>query len=104
MPNEDSKNPEAGGFIAGLMLGSLIGAGIALFLGGEDGKEVRAFLKKKSKEALKTAGEVKEEADEKIEEVAAEVGEIAEEKIKEAQNSGKKSLRHFFLKAGKKLK
>ena len=104
MPNEEPKNHETEGFLAGLMLGSVIGAGIALFLGGEDGKEIRAFLKRKSKEALKTAKEVGNEAGEKIEEVASEVSEIAGDKIEEVEKSGKKSLRRFFLKAGKKLK
>lgn len=113
MPNEP-KNHETEGFLAGLMLGSVIGAGIALFLSGEDGKEIRTFLKRKSKEALKTAKVVGSEAGEKIEEasqvagekiqeVAKEVGQVAEEKIAEAQTSGKKSLRRFFVKAGKKL-
>lgn len=103
MPNEEPKNHETEGFLAGLMLGSVIGAGIALFLSGEDGKEIRTFLKRKSKEALKTAKEVKSEASEKIEEVASEVSEIAGDKIEEVEKSGKKSLRRFFLKAGKKL-
>lgn len=104
MPNEEPKNHETEGFLAGLMLGSVIGVGIALFLGGEDGKEIRTFLKKKSKEALKTVNEVKSDASEKIEEVASEVSEIANDKIEEVEKSGKKSLRRFFLKAGKKLK
>jgi gas vesicle protein len=115
MPNEEPKNHETEGFLAGLMLGSVIGAGIAMFLSGEDGKEIRTFLKRKSKEALKTAKvvtaesrekieEVSQIAEEKIQKVAEEVGQAAEEKIVEAEKSGKKSLRRFFLKAGKKLK
>ena len=103
MPSEEPKNHETEGFLAGLMLGSVIGAGVALFLSGEDGKEIRTFLKRKSKEALKTAKVVSNEAGEKIEEVAKEVGQVAEDKIAEVQTSGKKSLRRFFVKAGKKL-
>jgi gas vesicle protein len=103
MPSEEPKNHETEGFLAGLMLGSVIGAGIAMFLSGEDGKEIRTFLKRKSKEALKTAKVVTAEGREKIQEVAEEVGQVAEEKIVEAEKSGKKSLRRFFIKAGKKL-
>jgi gas vesicle protein len=102
MPDEP-KNHETEGFLAGLLLGSVIGAGIAMFLSGEDGKEIRAFLKRKGKVALKTAKEVAAEGQEKIQEVAEEVSQVAEEKIAEAQTSGKKSLRRFFIKAGKKL-
>jgi gas vesicle protein len=114
MPSDATKNHETEGFLAGLMLGSVIGAGIAMFLSGEDGKEIRAFLKRKGKVALKTAKEVAVQSQEKIEEVsqvagekiqevAEEVSQVAEEKIAEVEKSGKKSLRHFFKKAGKKL-
>ncbi len=102
------------GFMAGLVFGAIVGGTMALFLGGEEGDEVRKNLRKKGKLFFKnlgllvdeTVGEGLEVIGESKEEMKAVVTE-GEEEVKKAveaiKDEGKKSVRRFFLRAGKKL-
>ena len=109
-----SKDKHDSGFMAGLVFGAIVGGAMALFLGGEEGDEVRKNLKKKGKTLFKnldllvdeTVGEGLGAIEGGKEEVKTAVEESTEE-VKKAvdtiKEEGKKSARRFFLRAGKKL-
>lgn len=109
-----SKDKHDSGFMAGLVFGAIVGGAMALFLGGEEGDEVRKNLKKKGKtlfknldllvdetvgEGLGAIGDSKEEVKTAVEESTEEVKKAVDTIKKE----GKKSAGRFFLRAGKKL-
>lgn len=109
-----SKDKHDSGFMAGLVFGAIVGGAMALFLGGEEGDEVRKNLKKKGKTLFKnldllvdeTVGESLGAIEDSKEEVKTVVEESTEE-VKKAvgtiKEEGKKSAGRFFLRAGKKL-
>jgi gas vesicle protein len=112
LPRQDEKEGE--GFLVGLILGSLIGAGLSLFFTGKEGRALRRLLLKKGKVFLKDVEKVKEESQEKLneqverlnEETSEKLGDLSEkagEKIETIEKTGRKTLGRFFLKAGKKL-
>src|SRR4030042_765371 len=98
------------GFMAGLVFGAIVGGTMALFLGGEEGDEVRKNLRKKGKlffnnlgllvdetvgEGLEAIGEGKEE----MKAVVAEGEEEVKKAVEVIKEEGKKSVRLFFLPA-----
>lgn len=50
MSRDYGSNSGAVGFLAGAVLGGVIGAGVALLLAPQSGKETRAMLKRKARE------------------------------------------------------
>lgn len=109
-----SGNKHDSGFMAGLVFGAIVGGTMALFLGGEEGDEVRKNLRKKGKlffenlgllveetvgEGLGVVGESKEEMKTVVEESREEV----KKAVETIKDEGKESARRFFLRAGKKL-
>jgi gas vesicle protein len=109
-----SETKHDSGFMAGLVFGAIVGGAMALFLGGEEGDEVRKNLRKKGKlffenlgllldetagEGLKAIGDGKEE----IKEMVTDGGEEVKKVVEDIKDEGKKSVRRFFLRAGKKL-
>lgn len=108
-------------FFSGLIIGGLLGAAVAFFVGKEEGKQLEKLLRKKGKILLDNLNEmsddVSESVNEKVEDVsqtvkkipdlvvdqASEVKENLVQKSESVQKTGKTSLRRFFIKAGKKL-
>jgi gas vesicle protein len=109
-----SEEKHDSGFMAGLVFGAIVGGTIALFLGGEEGDEVRENLRKKGKlffknlgllidgtvdEGLEALGDGKKE----MKEMVTEGGEEVKKVVEDIKDEGKKSVRRFFFRAGKKL-
>ena len=80
-----------GGFLAGIVTGALVGAGIALLYAPQSGTETRKKLKRKAGEIKTKALEIKEEALTKIEEV----GNTALEKAEDVKKRAKKAAAEF---------
>lgn len=128
MGDRDSDN----GFLLGLIIGGVIGAGAVFLFGTEKGKEVREELKEKGDDALddlddvltqleKKGKEIKKKADIVKEEIAEKAGEMKEnvseevveklddtlahiEALQERGREATASLRKkYFIKDGKKL-
>ena len=103
---EESKNRQDNSFLSGLVLGGVVGAGLALILGQEDGEKTRKALVKKGKAALKNLGEILEEG--KVDLKKHWVGEEEkqeESKRKEAPVSAvRKATQNFFRRSGKTLR
>ncbi|MBM3208856.1 YtxH domain-containing protein [Candidatus Shapirobacteria bacterium] len=95
--DQDSQKKD-NNFLAGLVLGGVIGAALALILGKEEGEEWRKALREKAQVLLGNLGEMKETVSEKAEEIATEV----KKEVKE-QEKAHKGIRRFFQRAGKKL-
>lgn len=55
-------NHNCGNFLAGLIVGAAIGAGLALLYAPQAGEETRKLLRKKAEEAKKKALETKDKA------------------------------------------
>lgn len=113
------------GFLSGLVLGVLIGAGLYYFLTStEEGKKVKKELKKKGEDALDNLADLIEEVEERGEEfkerakgiqaeleekakdVREEVAEEAKEQlthIDKLRERGRKATKKFFTKNGKSL-
>lgn len=120
-----SERDRDGGFLSGLVLGALIGAGLFYFLTStEEGKKVKKQLKEKGKDALDNLADLIEEVEEKGEEfkqkakeiqaelekktkdVRKEVVEEAKEQlthIDKLRERGRRATRRFFTKNGKSL-
>lgn len=116
---------ERGGFLQGLIMGALIGAGAYYFLTQtKEGKEVKKRIREKSEEALgdlaelvedfeEKGGEFQEQAkriqarlEEKAKDVSENVAEEAQEKlthIEKLRKRGRVASRKFFTKNGKPL-
>lgn len=94
------------GFLTGFLLGGLIGAGVALVLGGEDKEKIKKIFREKGKmvfEGLEEAfKEGKNRIEDKVEEVKDEVGEKVEKEIKSLKAVAFPNHR-FFTKKGRKL-
>ncbi len=84
-----SKQDRSGGFLQGLIIGALIGAGAFYFLTQtKEGEKVKKRIKKKSEEALDSLTELVEDFEEKGEEFRARAKEIQaklEEKAKDVK-------------------
>ena len=78
-----NENNNKGGFAIGVLLGGLIGAGVAYFLSSKDQEENRRLLKKKGKVILKNISELKDNAIEKGEEF----GEAVSDKFVEIKDN-----------------
>ncbi len=105
---------DSSGFMAGLVLGAIVGGAMALFLGGEEGDEVRKNLKKRGKNVFKNLGflidETINEGTGALEETKGEVKQVVTESKEEMEKAvdvvkdeGRRSVRRFFKRAGKRL-
>jgi len=114
-----------GGFLSGLVLGALIGVGLAYFLTStEEGKKVKKQLKKKGEDTLDNLAEIIEEVEEKGEEfkkkakeiqleLEKKTGDVREEIAEEAKEQltnidslrerGRKATKKFFTRNGKAI-
>jgi gas vesicle protein len=108
------EKPDSGGFMAGLVFGAIVGGAMAMFLGGEEGEEVRKNLRQKGKVIFKNLGllidetisegtGVVEESKEEVKKAVEESREEVKKVVDTVKDEGKKSVRRFFFKAGKKL-
>lgn len=79
----------AGSFLTGVILGALVGAGVALLYAPQTGEETRKQLKVKADEAKKKALAMKKEAMEKMEKVKGEAAEKVDELKGKAQRAAK---------------
>ncbi len=114
------KRDHGSNFMGGLVIGALIGAGLAFFLASDE--KTKKKLKRKGKAALENLGELVAEVEEKGEEFSqkaqkvkteieekvrsGELGEEAKEKlahIDELRERGREATHRFFTRAGKKL-
>ncbi len=73
------------GFFMGLLAGGAIGALLALLYAPKSGKELRADIKAKKDELITSAGNVIEDAREKISEVSSEAKKRSEQVISDAK-------------------
>ncbi len=78
-------NGDLGSFLAGFVIGGLIGAGVALLLAPQSGEETRDFIKDKSIELRDRAYETADEARVKAEQLAQQ----ARDRAAEIQVGGK---------------
>lgn len=78
-------NGDLGSFLAGFVIGGLIGAGVALLLAPQSGEETRGLIKDKSIELRDRAYETAEETRTKAEQLAQQ----ARERAAEIQVGGK---------------
>jgi len=103
---EEGKNRQDNSFLSGLVLGGVVGAGLALLLGQEDGEKTRKVLIKKGKAALKNLGEILEEgqADLKNHWGSGEQREEKEKKEEPPVSVVKKATQRFFRQKGKTLR
>ena len=81
-----------GEFFAGLVIGALVGAGIALLMAPQSGEETRAQIRDASVELKDRANETMAEAREKAEAITADSRRRAEEIIAEARKSADKMI------------
>jgi len=78
-------NGDLGSFLAGFVIGGLIGAGVALLLAPQSGEETRDFIKDKSIELRDRAYDTADEARVKAEQLAQQ----ARDRAAEIQVGGK---------------
>lgn len=81
----------AGSLLTGMILGALVGAGVALLYAPQSGEETRKQLKVKADEAKKKALAMKKEALEKAEEVKEE----AVDKVEEYKGKAKRAAKEL---------
>ena len=85
---------DLGSFLAGFVIGGLIGAGVALLMAPQTGEETRALITDKSIElrdrAVETAGEVQTRATDYAQQTAERYDEQVQ-RIQAAVDAGKKS-------------
>lgn len=86
-------NGDLGSFLAGFMIGGLIGAGVALLMAPQSGEETRAYIKDKSIElrdqAVEAAGEVQTRASDFAQQTAGAYEEQVQ-RLQAAVDAGKK--------------
>ena len=81
-----------GEFFAGLVIGGLVGAGIALLMAPQSGEETRAQIRDASVELKDPANETMAEAREKAEAITADSRRRAEEIIADARETADKMV------------
>ena len=81
-----------GEFFAGLVIGGLVGAGIALLMAPQSGEETRAQIRDAGVEIKDRATETMAEAREKAEAITADSRRRAEEIIADARKSADKMI------------
>ncbi len=64
-----SDNGSARGFAAGLVLGALIGAGMALLFAPQSGEDTRRLIRKKAKRLARDAGDRYDDLKDRVREV-----------------------------------
>lgn len=94
---------ETNGFLAGVIFGAIVGGAMAMFLSGEEGEELRKNLRQKGKLIFKNLGLLVEETASEGVEVIQEEKQAIGKTIETIKDEGKKTIRHFFLRAGRKL-
>lgn len=77
-------------FVAGLVIGALVGAGASLLLATEDGKVLRKKLKEKASQLLKEMPDLINDAPEKIDDIKDAIVEEAKEIISPKKPKRKK--------------
>ena len=84
------KSKRIGSFLISMLVGSLIGAGVALLMAPQSGDKTRAFLKDKSIEikdkALETAENTRDRAGKTLDEINQSTRNRANELVKRGQN------------------
>lgn len=108
---EETEPRRGNGFLSGLVLGGLLGAGLVFFLGTQEGEKIKKDVGRARRRAvdlideiLDELGEEKEKVEEKVEEVRKELKEP--DLVKDTQERGRRAAeaaRRFFHRAGKKL-
>ena len=89
-------NGDLGSFLAGFVIGGLIGAGVALLMAPQSGEETRQIIKDKSIELRDRAIETAEEAQKRAEEFQERGKQIYGEqvqRVQEAVDAGKKAIK-----------
>jgi len=123
-----NEKDRGGGFLSGLVWGTIIGAVLVFLFGTKEGRKVKDQLAKKGKELVEDLPQIikdlekqgkefaqkTEEVKKKLEKKAKELSSEAKEKIEsslthieETQEKGRQAAatirKHFFMKKGKKL-
>ena len=78
-------NGDLGSFLAGFLIGGLIGAGVALLMAPQSGEETREMIRDKSIELRDRAYETAEQARDRAEQMAQQ----ARERVAEIEVGGK---------------
>ncbi len=84
---------DLGSFLAGFVIGGLIGAGVALLMAPQSGEETRALIADKSIELRDRAVETAEEAQSRAGEFASQTAEAYDQQVQRIQaavDAGKK--------------
>jgi gas vesicle protein len=84
---------DLGSFLAGFVIGGLIGAGVALLMAPQSGEETRALITDKSIELRDRASETASEYQAKAGELASQTAEAYDQQVKRIQaavDAGKK--------------
>jgi len=100
----EEKQHSDNSFLAGLVLGGIIGAALAFVFGKEEGEEVKKTLAKKGKLLLRNLGElVEEDVSDKEDQDADLKQHWGEDKEETSPSVAKKLARKFFHRNGKRL-
>lgn len=87
-------------FVAGIIIGAIVGAGLALLLGTEEGKDARVKLKRKANELLKELPELARDTEEKVIHLKDKVVEEAQSSlapgVRNLQERGRKLVHHLL--------
>ncbi len=96
----DQKIHEDKEFLAGLLVGGILGASVAIALSTEEGREIRKKLKIKGKQLLKElpdmADEIQEKAQDAKDTLIEEAMEAVSPAIRDLQTRGRFIVRKFF--------
>lgn len=81
----ENSGGDLGSFLAGFVIGGLIGAGVALLMAPQSGEETRALIADKSIELRDRAAETASEVQSKAADLAKQTTELYEEQVKRVQ-------------------
>ena len=84
---------DLGSFLAGFVIGGLIGAGVALLMAPQSGEETRALIADKSIELRDRAAETAEDVQARAGDIASQTAEAYDQQVKRVQaavDAGKK--------------